>query len=195
MYGEGRNLRYFIGLGLVIVLLFVVIFMIIRGGGDDGKVPETERELTSYTDDSNAAIVFTTIGPITAPENHNEVQIVVTNTDASIDVMQGFDGNVLNSQTYPLTTSAFGEFLHALNRAGYTEGNTAEDLKDDRGFCPTGSRYIFEVRDGSKTVQRFWSTNCRNTPKTFKGNESLAIDLFRAQIPNYDELTTDVNID
>lgn len=194
MYGERRNLRYFIGLGLVIVLLFVVIFMIIRGGGEEGKVPEAERELTSYADDSDAAVVFTTIGPVVAPQDHSEAQIVITNSDSSIDVMQGFDGNVINSQSYPMTTSAFGEFLHALDRAGYTEGNTAEDLKDDRGFCPTGSRYIFEVRDGSKTVQRFWATSCRNAPKTYRGNLNLTLELFRSQIPDYADITEDANI-
>lgn len=194
MYGEGRNLRYFVGLGLVIVLLFVVIFMIIRGGGDEeNKVAESEREFTSYVDDSDVTISMTTVGPIVAAQEHNELQINITNSNASIDVMQGYDGNVISSQSYPISTAAFGEFLHALDKADFTKGDTSDDLKDDRGFCPTGQRYIFEVRDGSRSVQRFWATSCR-TVKTYHGNLALTRQLFEDQIPDYSGLTSDTNL-
>ena len=192
MYGDSRNLRYFVGLGLVIILLFVVIALIMRSGGDS-KVPETKRELTSYVDDTNFSVSQTIIGPITATQNHNQVQITVTNTGSSIEVSQGYDGNVIASNNYPLSTNGFSEFLNALDRAGFTKGETAKDLQNDKGFCPTGQRFIFEIHDGANLLQRFWQTSCGGT-KSYRGNFALTNTLFQAQIPDYDSLTEDANI-
>lgn len=192
MYGEGRNLRYLVGMGLVILLLFVIIFMIIRGGGDD-KVPETKRELTSYVEDTTFTVSETIIGPIISADKHSEVQINVTNQAATIEVSKGYDGNVVKSNTYPLTTNGFSEFLNSLEKAGFTKGDTAEDLKEDKGYCPTGLRYIFEVRDGSDTIQRFWATSCRGA-KSYRGNLPLTLQLFQAQIPDYDTVTEDLEL-
>ena len=194
MYGDNRNIRYFIGIGIVIVLLFVVIALIMRSGGNDNKVPETKKELTSYSDDSSFSVSESIIGPITAESTHNEVDITVSNTEATIDIIQGYDGNVINSRTYPMTESGFSEFLASLQKAGYTDGDTQADLKNSEGYCSTGNRYIFAANDNSSTVQQFWATNCGGT-KTYRGNLGLTLDLFQAQIPDYEELTENINLD
>lgn len=192
MYGDGRNLRYLLGFGLVIVLLFVVIFMIMRGGNDKSKVPETKRELISYVNDTNVTISETIIGPINAAQNHDEIQIRVTNQSATVDFSKGYDGNVVNSRNYPVTTAGFSEFLSSLEKAGYTLGNNDEKLKDDKGYCSTGQRYIFEVQEGSQTIQRYWITSCGGT-KTYKGKLGLTNELFKAQIPDYDDIMEDAS--
>ncbi len=191
MYGEGRNLRYFVGIGLVIVLLFVVIALIMRSGG--GKAPEAQKELTSYADNSNFSVTMTTVGPITAAENHYQSQIIVTNESTNVEISQGYDGNVTNSRNYAMTPNGFSEFLSALDRAGFTKGNTAKDLQNDKGYCPTGQRYIFEAHDGSKSVQRFWATSCGGT-KSYRGNLNLTLNLFQVQVPDYGDLTEDLNL-
>lgn len=193
MYGEGRNLRFLLGIGLVIVLLFVVIALIMRSGNNGDKVPETKRELTSYVDDSNFSVTMTTIGPITDAASHTESQIIITNQSAVAEISQGYDGNVINSSNFPLTTNGFSEFLSALDKAGFTKGDTAEDLKDDKGYCPTGLRYIFEAHEGSDTIQRFWATSCKG-PKSYKGNLGMTLELFQVQIPNYSDLIADRNL-
>ncbi len=193
MYGDQRNLRYILGLGLLIILLFVVIFLIMNSGGKKNKVTETERQLTSYSTNPNVTIRETIIGPITAVQTHNQAQISVTNEQTIMDVFVGYDGNLINSKTYPMTTSSFSEFLSALDRAGFTRGNTTKALEDDQGYCPTGQRYIFEVIDTGKTVQRFWTTSC-GSPKSYKGNTALTLTLFQAQVPDYDDLTANLNL-
>ena len=193
MYGEGKNWRYLIGFGAVIVLLFVAIFIIINSGGDGkGKVPETKKTLTSYTNNDDITVTSKTVGPITAAVNHHEVEINVTNTNATINIIDGYDGNVVNSRSYPLTTEAFGEFLSALDKAEFTKGNTDEALRDDSGYCATGQRYIFEIRDGANNIQRFWTTSCNGT-KTFKGNRNATLQLFQNQITDYNDLTKSLN--
>lgn len=193
MYGE-RNWRYLIGIGALIVLLFIVIFLIIRGGGSDSaKVPETKRELASYVTDPNVVITQTTVGPITAAQNHYETRINVTNQQATIELIQGYDGNVIDSRSYPMTQAGFGEFLNSLKVAGYTQGSTDEKLADDSGYCATGQRYIFEVREASKVVQRFWTTSCGDT-KTYKGRVSPTLNLFQRQIPDYNSVVQNANL-
>ena len=193
MYGEGRNIRYFVGLGLLIVLLFVVIFLIISHGGDDNKVAETKRELTSYVDDSDVTITQTMISPITAAQTHNQLEISVTNSGTNADVSTGYDGNVTASRSYPMSNASFGEFLNSLERAGFTKGDTSEELKNDQGYCPTGFRYVYTIREGAKEVQRFWATGCGGT-RSYKGNLNLTINLFRAQVPDYGDLVNNTSL-
>jgi hypothetical protein len=188
MYGEGRNSRYLIGLGLVIVLLFIVIFMIVRGGGDNSaKVPETKRELTSYAGEENVRITMTTIGPITSPDTHRESQVSISNSQSIVEAMQGYDGAVVASRAYPMSTESFREFLSALEKVNFTEGDSDEKLQDDRGYCATGQRYIFEIYQGAKEIQRFWATSCGG-PKTYNGELNRTLNLFQAQIPDYNDV-------
>jgi len=193
MYGEGRNWRFIIGFGLLAALLIVVILLIVRSGGDSGKVPETKRALTSYANDPNITVSETIIGPINAPQNHNEATISVSNQTATMQLMQGYDGNVINSHDYNMSPASFSEFLHALDKAGFTLGNNDKALKNDAGYCSEGQRYIFEVKDGSNTVQRYWTTSCKGA-KTYRGSIGLTLDLFRAQIPDYDSLTDNTTL-
>jgi len=187
MYGEDRNIRLFVGLGLVILLMFIVIFLIINHGSDKGKVAETKEPLTSYVDNSNVTITQTIVGPIRAAEKHFQGEISVTNTATTATRISGYDGNVTDSRSYAMTQAGFSEFLHALNTAGFTLGNTDEGLKNDEGFCPTGRRYIYTIREGANVVQRFWVTSCGGT-RTYKGSLNLTITLFKAQVPDYSRL-------
>lgn len=182
-----------IGAGLVIVLLFLVIFMIIRSGSDEPKVPETKRELTSYVNDSNVTITQTTIGPVVAPQNHDETQISITNTTATIEIIKGYEGNVVNSRSYPMSTEAFRSFLNALESVGFTRGDADASLTEGKNFCPTGTRYIFEINEGAKNIQRYWATSCG--AKSYKGEAGTTINLFQAQIPEYDDVVGDLNLD
>jgi hypothetical protein len=194
MYGRGSSLRYFIGFALTIILLIFVIVLIVNHGSSKGKVPVTQKALTSYASDDNAAVRETIDGPINAEQNHNELQITVTNATTSFQLMQGYDGTVSKSQLYPMGTTSFDVFLSALDHAGFTKGDTTASLQDDRGFCPTGDRYIFEVMDNGNDVERFWTTSC-GTPRTYKGNTALTLTLFQAQVPNYNDLTANTVFD
>lgn len=193
MFNRGE-LRYFIGFGAVIVLLVLAIVLILHHGGGPGKVPSTQKPLTSYVNDPSAAVKETIVGPVNAQSEHDEVQITVTNDDTTFELEKGYDGNAVKTKLYPMDTTSFGEFLYALDRAGFTEGTTTDSaLKDDRGFCPTGDRYIFEVQEGGSDVERFWTTSC-GSPKTFHGNTNLVLGLFQAQVPDYDNLTDNTDL-
>jgi hypothetical protein len=194
MYGSGSSLRYFAGIGLTIILLIFLIVLIVGHGGGKGKVPVTQKALVSYTNDDSAAVRETIDGPVNDAQDHNELQITVTNTNTTFQLLKGYDGQVANTQLYPMSTTSFNVFLNALDHANFTKGNTNTSLTGPRGYCPTGDRYVFEVMDNGQDVEHFWSTSC-GSPKTFQGNTSLVLTLFQNQIPDYNTLTenTDFN--
>ena len=64
---------------------------------------------------------------------------------------------------------------------------TARSSANEKGYCPLGNRYVFEIIEGGDAIQRYWATNCANR-KTYKGNLSLTLMLFQAQVPDYNTL-------
>ena len=181
-------MRYIIGLLVAIGLVILLIFVLATGGGNDdaSKVPATKKLLQEYAN-TDATVRMTVSGPIVAEQNHRETRISVTRDSATIESIVGYQGNVVDSETNPNTREGFVSFLRALDRAGFTNGNTDRALRDERGYCAAGKRYIFELIEGGRTVQRFWTTSCTGT-ETYLGNLSATGDLFTKQIPNYDRL-------
>lgn len=184
------NMRYLIGFLGVIAIIILIIVLFVRGGGG----PETPAiDLADYTT-STSEVVFINDGPVSATQTHDVIKITVNQSEATMDVIKGYEGQVVNSRTYPMNPNAYAAFLLSLKRAGYTIGNDNADLKDERGYCPTGDRYIYELNDNGGEVSRFWNTSCGDRYGTFKGQAPLIRDLFRMQIPDYDQLTSNLNI-
>jgi hypothetical protein len=190
---EDPIMRYFIGFLVTIGLIIVLIILLFTGGGGSGpKKPKTTMSLADYA--STGAVVRLTIdGPIVADQNHQAVQITVGQDDTTYEQIQGYQGTVVNQQSFVNNQNSYSNFLYALGRAGFTQGDSSKALANEKGYCPTGNRYIFELINNGTTVQRYWSTSCSG-PKTYKGSRSLTLTLFEAQVPNYNNLTQDLNI-
>jgi len=185
MYGEDRRLRYLIGFGLVAVLLVIVIILIMTSGS--GKPPAARHALTDYAGDDTISISEKIVGPVVANQNHAEATITINNSSAMVTKTWGYGDTEIASAQYPMSQASFTEFLAALDRAGFTKGNTDESLADDKGYCATGERYIFTIKQGSQTLERFWATNCGGV-KTYRGALGLTQTLFASQIPDYDAI-------
>lgn len=186
-------LRYFIGFFVTIGLIIILIILLFGGdggGGNDKKVqaPKTPRTLNSLAS-TDAQMRLTIIGPTNADQIHQQARITIDNGGNTFELIQGYENTVTESQSYESNETAFSNFLHALSLAGYTQGDNDPKLADDRGHCPLGQRYIFEVIENGKTVSRYWSSNCGNKIKTYLGNTPLTLTLFQAQIPDYNTLT------
>jgi hypothetical protein len=183
--------KYLAGFVATIVLIILLIVLVFHGGGGS-KVSQTSKPLTSYAN-SDATVSLTIAGPVVANQNYNQVGITVSNSQTVYDQVQGYQNNVTKQQTFSNNVPAYTAFLYALERAGFTEGNSASNLKQDLGYCPTGNTYIFQINQGSQQLQRYWITNCSGTPASFKGASNLIIELFKAQVPNYNQLTPNLN--
>jgi|SRR5579884_2678074 len=181
--------RYFIGFIATVGLIIILIILIFHGGGKS-KVPVTNRTLDSYAN-TDAQVTLTIDGPINADQNHQQVKIIVSQNDATFEQIQGYQGNVVNRKSYANNVDSYTNFLFALERANFTKG--IKSSQDERGYCPLGDRYIFELNQDGNELERYWATSC-GTPKTYSGDVSLTISLFQNQIPDYDNLTSNINL-
>jgi hypothetical protein len=183
--------RYFIGFLLAVGLIVVVVVLIIRGLTGSHKGP-TPLNLPSYAD-SDVRVQLTIDSPVTSADVHNDVILTVDNTQATLVVTKGYDGDTVRIKSYPTTTSGYAVFLRALAFNNFTKGNNNPNLRDERGRCALGDRFIYEVIDGSgNSLQRYWHTSCGDG--TFGGNVSAVRRLFILQFPDYSKLTNDVHL-
>lgn len=179
-------MRYFVAFFVALGLLFLVVFLLFNAGGKP-KAVITPRTLDSYAS-TDAEVVMTIDGPINAAQEHQQVRITVGQGDVTFEQIQGYNGNVVNTQNYANTQSSYDNFLLSLAHAGFTQGDNSSSLRDERGFCALGDRYIFQLQQDGQTIERYWATSC-GKPKTYLGALNLTITLFQNQVPNYNVLT------
>jgi hypothetical protein len=181
-------MRYFtffmVAIGLI-VLVLVIIIKSITGGPSKPSI-----DLNSYAGTSAVAQLIID-GPINADQTHQQIQVTVGNTNTYFAILNGYQGQVSTSKTFENNQAAFSVFLHALNLVGFTKGNTDPKVSDDRGFCPDGERYEFELSQGSDTIEHFWATSCGGQG-TYGGGVQQTLDLFQNQVPGYPDLTANV---
>ncbi|HYH36375.1 MAG TPA: hypothetical protein VD706_02650 [Candidatus Saccharimonadales bacterium] len=182
-------MRYFIGF-LVMVALIITLIVMLFNGGDKPAVPNTTKKLTDYAN-TDARVSMTIDGPINASSEHEQVRVTVDRNNVTYEHIKGYDGQVADTKIFENTENAYDVFLHALMHAGFTNGNNESALRDDRGYCPTGDRYIFELSENNDRLQRYWATSCGGV-RTYDGALNLTLTLFKAQVPDYSGLTGNI---
>ncbi|HEY1644916.1 MAG TPA: hypothetical protein VGF75_00845 [Candidatus Saccharimonadales bacterium] len=183
--------RYIIGALAFLGLAILLIVLLFTGGGGKKTIAPTEPSLVSYAD-TNAVVKLVVDGPVVAPEDHNSVDVSVSQNSASVEVFQGYNGEVIASKTYNNTENSFKNFLYSLYYAGYSKGGTSP-YTSDIGLCSTGRTYDLYLTNNGQTLQHYWQTDCSG-PKTFDGNLGLTITLFEKQIPNISNIIANANL-
>ncbi len=189
-------MRYVLGaIGLVILAIIAIIFISNRGPSPTGSEQSGKKKVTlsDYAKKGGEAR-FTTDGPINAKEKHRMIQITVTRSERKIDIFKGYNFEIERSQRFDNDESAYNDFIHALQNAGYANENTKAARKDETGVCPLGNRYTYELLDNNEEVLKLWSSSCFAREGTFAGNAGLVRTLFQAQIPDYTKLTQGVQL-
>ena len=181
-------MRYIAGILIAIGLVILTIILIVKAFTGGGGAPAPQQiDLNSYA--STAAVMQMTIdGPINADQIHHQIRISVGRDKTTIDVLQGYEGDVAKSRTFHNNQKAYAEFLHALNVAGFTHGNSDPNIRDESGYCPTGQRYVYEALSGGDDILRWWKTSCGQG--NFGGRSDVVRNLFKSQVPDYNKLTT-----
>ncbi len=185
--------RYIAAFLLAVGLIVLVIVLIVHGltSGPTTEAP-TAMNLDSYSG-TDTKVQLTIDSPVAADATHHDIIITVGNDESTMQVTRGYSGEVERQQSYPMNTVAYATFLHALAHNGYTQGDNDPSLKDERGQCALGDRYIFEIIGGSgDTLQHYWYTSCGTG--TFHGDAAAVRQLFRLQIPDYLKLTSNVQL-
>lgn len=182
-------MKYLIGLVIFIFLIIFIIIKLLTGGS--GEKPKLPPSLASYADTSTT-VRYIIDNPVQATQNHHDIVIEVGSSSTDIKITQGYDGDVIKEQSFPMTEAAYDAFLRSLQHSGgYTLGNADSSLQDERGYCATGNRYSYDIVNGDgDRIQHYWSTSCNE--KTFKGKADVVRDLFVSQVPNFDEFTNGI---
>jgi hypothetical protein len=190
-------MRYFLGLLGVVAFIILVIVLIMRSGPKNAttNTPGGAKivKLADYIN-KDSEVRLTIDGQVNAEENHRTIQIAVTPNSRSLTVFKGYTQEALKQQTYPNNGAAYDAFLRTLANLNFVKEKPGVRQTDERGVCPTGNRYIYELREGGKEVLRLWSTNCSSSQGTFAGTASAIQSLFQRQIPDYNKLTGDVTL-
>ncbi len=176
-----------------IIVLVIAVIMLIFDGPDAPNQPDQKRiNLTDYVD-TGAQTIYEIEGEINAEELHRTIRISVDRSIRRIEVLNGYNKTVSKSQEFPNTQSAYDEFLHALDRAGFNSRKETQ-MTDEKGVCPLGQRYIYQLQESNDDLIRLWSTSCRKSDGSFAGNASLVQRLFQKQIPEYREFVRGVKL-
>ncbi len=184
-------MKYFLGFLAVITLVVVVFIIVLRGFTGSAEKPKQQLNLMDYVN-SQTVVRYTVSGPVSADPKHMEYRITVGRDASTIEVVQGYQNNVIKAQTYDNNTAAYADFLRALQLQNFTKGNVDDSRSDDRGVCPNGNRYTYEVETAGETKQRYWNTSCGGG--TFLGNGANIRALFQRQIPDFGKLTADISL-
>lgn len=177
-----------VGMGILVVIIVLMFRLFTRPSTP--KAPVTN--IGAYSDTASDVTMLID-APTNINQDHRQVRITVSGTQNQIEIMEGYQGHVINSRTYPNNTTAYAAFLQALKVANFTKGN-AKSKTDYRGHCPLGNRYVYTFNDGYKDLFTYWKTSCGDG--TYRGNQSLTFTLFQRQIPAQDfrDLTRGISL-
>jgi hypothetical protein len=178
-------MRYLLGFLATIGLIILILVLLLRGGGSSASAPKALNLADYARSDSGAHLTID--GPVVADQTHQEVKIDVDASQVTFSLYDGYEGNLINQQTYLNNQEAYTNFLLALQHQGFTNGNNDTKMKDERGYCALGQRRVYSFTDSGNTLMRYWSTGCN--VKTFKGNSDNVTKLFKLQVPDYSKLT------
>ena len=181
---ENAMLRYLIGFFITIGLVILLIVLLFSGGSSTPtkKVPSSGKTLDSYAA-TDAQVRITVDGPIVANQDHHQTQVTVDRNNVVVNLVRGYDNNVVTTQSFANTQASYSAFLHSLEVLEFTIGNTSDEtLKSEAGHCSSGVRYIFEIIQGGHDIERLWATSCGG-PHSYNGNLTGTLNLFRRQIP------------
>jgi hypothetical protein len=184
-----RYIIAFVGFLLLVIALLVIIF----SGGKKAPTPaQPVKTLPDYST-SNAEVSLTIDGKVDGEDIHRAIRVSVDRYQRKLDILGGYNYNLLETHTFGNNQAAYDVFLRAINGAGFTSKNSKYKVDDERGKCPLGFRYIFELNDGGNKVSRLWSSTCSGVG-TLGGNSAQLQTLFKAQITDYNKLTAQVKM-
>lgn len=184
-------MKYILGVFGVIFVSIIAIVLIMRGGGD--KRTAVKPLVISEEAREGVAAVYTEQGAVVGENQRRAIRVIVNQDERRLEILSGYEEAVERSSTFANTNAAFENFLVALDQAGFEEKKPTA-IKDERGACPLGRRYIFELREYSQELLRSWNTSCNGKMGNFDGNTSTVRQLFQKQIPDYSGLTRNVDL-
>jgi hypothetical protein len=185
-------MKYILGIFGVILVAILAIVLITRGGGD--KPNSTQKSLVVAEEArEGVSAVFTIQGAVVGENQRRAIRITINQSERRLEILTGYGEAVERAQTYANTQAGFENFLVALDLAGF-DNQKKTLIEDERGACPLGRRYTYELKEFSQDLLSLWSTSCGGKLGTFAGNKTTVSRLFERQIPGYDKQIRGVDL-
>jgi len=193
---EPRKIAIIIVGIVVAIVAFILIAKFISWVGGSNDAPElttSEQVSLAASADTDLVTKITTSGKIINDEDYSSVRISISRNKRSLEIMSGYNNIVTETVSFKNTQAAFESFLLAIELEGFT-GSKKGANTDERGYCPTGTRTVYEIVGNEAVEQRLWSGSCSKKVGTFDGDTSAIRRLFEAQIPDYSKLVKGVRL-
>ncbi len=188
-----RGLKIAIFIAVIVGVIWLLTSLFSGGSKSTKTKTKTTGSPTALTEYANrdSKVVLTIDGRINGDDAHRSIRITVSRGTRMAEIIQGYQGNIISSQSQDNNPNAYDEFIRSLAKTGYGRERTSA-VTDVRGICPTGQRYIFEVVDKNELVSRTWSATC--SKGTSMASYTPVINLFKAQITDYSKFTSTTNL-
>jgi hypothetical protein len=189
-----RNLVIFLAVTFVLLFLVVKIF-----GGHPKQTTTTPsapvvKPLPEYFD-TYAEVSYMTDGHINGEDKHRAIKITVDQFQRKIDILGGYNYNVIEEHTFANNQQAYEVFLKAINNEGFlVKHQKTTAPKSESGQCPLGTRTILELNDSGDQLSRLWTSSCGANSGTFAGHTTAIQQLFQAQITDYSKIISNSKV-
>lgn len=192
--------KYILTLILITIILFAGIFLLIKliSGGNRTSTQTSQNSKTTTQkvnrlSSDGSEVSYTIYGRVVGEEQHRAIRITVNNSERKLEILQGYDNSAISSQRFSNKESAFQTFLLALESGGFTTHDTSIKT-NEWDSCPLGTRRVFSTKYKDSSSVRSWVTSCGPKGASFRGNSEVVDTLFKDQIPDFDNLTNDVEL-
>ena len=188
-------MRYILAVLGILAVTILAIFLLVRHPSSTTSANTTTQQPANLLDhdNSNSAVVMTIQGRLVGEDKYQAVRITVTQSLRTVDILSGYEENTAKTESFPNTPAAYATFIRALNLSNFTKVRKGMPT-DERGYCPIGNRFIYQLSESGHDVQRLWNDSCSNAEGTFAGSGSLIRELFQGQITDYNKFIVGTNI-
>lgn len=147
--------------------------------------------LADYVNKDNSSVRWTMQGRLVGEDSYRAVRVTVTPGYRRAEILEGYNDKVSKTVELPNTKAGYTDFLLALDNLRFSQERKVRQ-PDDRGVCPLGYRYIYELNEGDKQKIRLWSDSCVSSDGTMAGQATTIRQLFKAQITDYTRFVSGV---
>lgn len=177
-----KAFRVFIFVLVSAGLIWLTVLLIGKAFSTTSSTTTTPtKSLVNYAT-TDAEFVMLIDGPVESDQTHQSLRITVSRDQNVIQLMNGYEGQVVNQQSFASNSTAYAAFLKSLDKAGFAKKALTTVSSDERGYCPLRNRFVYTIEENGAQKQRVWTTSCGIG--NYAGTQSLTRRLFIDQIPS-----------
>lgn len=193
MRNSTRYILIVLGILIFIIIAILVLNVLRQPSSTTSTASPTPAAVTlsSYADTA-ATVSYTIDGVIRGNDQYRAIKITVSNTGRTVQVLSGYQGQILKSQTTANNVQAFQQFLAAIQNEGYLSERSNPTTTNIEGQCPLGNRFIVATANVPDVPASLWTSTCGSKTGTWAGSNSSVSRLFQLQIPNYSQFVSGV---